>query len=146
MKTTQLHPYLFFDGNCREAMNYYQTILGGSLEMSSMAEMQGAEPSTSTDDERIMHARLVSGDFRLMASDIIKGQEHVVGTNVHLSLLGTNESKLRALFLSFAEQGGKVDLPLEKQFWGDIFGMVTDKYGVHWLVNITEEKKADVAD
>lgn len=146
MKTTQLNPYLFFDGNCREAMNFYQTILGGSLEMSSMAEMQGAEPSTSTDDERIMHARLVSGDFRLMASDIIKGQEHVVGTNVHLSLLGTNESKLRALFLSFAEQGGKVDLPLEKQFWGDIFGMVTDKYGVHWLVNITEEKKADVAD
>ena len=144
MKTTQLHPYLFFDGNCREAMNFYQTMLGGSLELSSMADMQTSEASTNIDDERIMHARLVSGDFRLMASDIIKGQEYSVGNNVHLSLLGSNESKLRALFLSFAEHGGKVDLPLEKQFWGDIFGMVTDKYGVHWLFNITTEEAADV--
>lgn len=146
MKTTQLNPYLFFDGNCREAMNFYQTILGGSLELNVLSDLPGGKENAKEDDGRIMHARLVSGDFRLMASDIIKGQEHVVGTNVHLSLLGTNESKLRALFLSFAEQGGKVDLPLEKQFWGDIFGMVTDKYGVHWLVNITDEKKADVTD
>lgn len=138
MTTAQLTPYLYFDGQCREAMNFYQSILGGALEMSSFGEAPEKD-QTNIDQERIMHAHLKNEGLMLMASDILPDSKQVIGNNVHVSLVGNNESELRAIFLGLSENSGKVDLPLEKQFWGDTFGMLTDKYGIHWMININSQ-------
>ena len=79
----------------------------------------------------------VTSDIVLMASDTMPGMEHDPGSNVHLSLIGPDEQTLTGYFNSLAA-GGAVTMPLEKQFWGDAFGMCTDKFGIHWMVNVGE--------
>ena len=138
MKTAQLTPYIYFDGQCREAMDFYQSVLGGSLEMSSFGEAP-EDDQTNTDKDRIMHASLKNDTLSFMASDILPGSKQVIGNNVHLSIVGNDESRLRAIFLSLQENNGHVDLALQKQFWGDTFGMLTDKYGIHWMINISSD-------
>jgi PhnB protein len=85
------------------------------------------------DKSWIMHASLKGGGVDLMASDSPKASDKAA--KVELSLAGTDESEMRKIFNALAE-GGKVTMPLEKQFWGDTFGMLTDKYGVDWMMNI----------
>jgi PhnB protein len=135
MKPT-LTPYLNFDGNTAEAMKFYQSILGGELTMQTFGEANMAK--TPGERDRILHADLKNDMLSLMASD---GQpDHPVkfGNNIHMSISGADENKLTEFFNKLA-QGGKVDMPLAKQFWGDTFGMLTDKFGVHWMVNITSQ-------
>lgn len=130
-----LCPYLNFDGNAAEAMRFYQQVLGGELVMQTFGE---AIPDTPPEyKDRIMHARLESGAVLLMASDTNPGHggPFRAGNNVHLSLMGSDVTALTAAFHKLAE-GGQVVMPLEKQFWGALFGMVTDKFGVQWMVNI----------
>lgn len=131
---TKLSPYLALDGNAREAMEFYKDVFGGTLEIQSFAEagreMPGAEP------DRVMHARLDAGDIMFMASDSMPGQPSTVGTNVSLSLTGSDVDALTAIFGRLSE-GGQVMMPLEQQFWGDTFGMLTDRYGLQWMVNIS---------
>ena len=131
--SVRLNPYLGFNGKTREAMEFYKSILGGELVMQSFGE-SGASKSEEQND-LIMHAQLTSGDMVIMASD---GGEHNkvdFGNNVSLSLVGEDAVKLTEIFNKLAE-GGTVDMKLEKQFWGDTFGMLTDKFGQHWMVNI----------
>lgn len=131
---TKLSPYLALDGNAREAMEFYKDVFGGTLEIQTFAEagreMPGAEP------DRVMHARLDAGDIMFMASDSMPGQPSTVGTNVSLSLTGSDVDALTAIFGRLSE-GGQVMMPLEQQFWGDTFGMLTDRYGLQWMVNIS---------
>jgi PhnB protein len=134
MKPT-LQPYLGFSGNTAEAMKFYQSVLGGELEIHKFDEYGMSTPETK---DLIMHAVLKNDMLTFMASD--GDMEHPVnmGNNIKMSITGSDEEKLTKYFNGLAE-GGTIDLPLEKQVWGDTFGMLTDKFGVHWMVNISSQ-------
>jgi len=134
---TQLNPYLTFPGTAREAMELYKSVFGGELTLQTFAE--SGMPTKDEDKDKIVHAVLKNDEFTFMASD--GNSEHPVnmGDNISMSLSGEDEAKLKEYFDKLSE-GGKVDMPLAKQFWGDTFGMLTDKFGIHWMVNITAKK------
>ena len=141
MNTSLLFPYLNFDGNCREAMDFYKSVLGGELSLQTGAETPMEMPEEAKN--RIINAELHSDKFRFMASDTMMGDHFVVGNNVHMSLSSTDTEELTKNFTALSE-GGVVDMPLAMQFWGDTFGMLTDKFGIHWMVNITAENNKHV--
>ncbi|WP_433163101.1 VOC family protein [Kribbella sp. CA-247076] len=130
---SRLNPYIQFDGKAREAMEFYQSVFGGELTSSTFAEF-GA--SSGPDDEnQLMHSQLETpSGFTLMASDTPQGMSYNPGQNISVSLSGDDE-ELRGYYEKLAD-GGEVTAPLEKQMWGDEFGMVTDKFGINWMVNI----------
>ena len=132
--STTLYPYLNFNGNAAEAMNHYKSVFGGELKMQTFGESNMAE--TPQEKSLIVHATLKSDAVTIMASDTHPKQPRKFGDNVSLSLQGEDSKRLTDAFNLLAA-GGKVDMPLAKQFWGDTFGMVTDKFGIHWMVNIT---------
>lgn len=129
-----LSPYLTFNGNAAEAMKYYHAILGGELNLQTFGDAKMAR--TPEEKDRIVHANLKSGSLSIMASDSMLERPAKFGDNVHLSISGSDEEKLTKIFNGLAE-GGKVDMPLAKQFWGDTYGQLTDRFGIHWMVNIT---------
>lgn len=133
---TKLNPYISFDGNTREAMEFYHSVFGGELKLSTFAEMGGAPEGM--DPSKIMHSELTADNgITIMAADAATGmREFVVGTNMSLSLGGDNEAELTSYYNKLAE-GGKIEHPLEKASWGDTFGMCIDKFGTFWLVNIS---------
>lgn len=133
MKPT-LYPYLIFPGIAADAMKFYQSILGGELTMSTYGE--AGQPVEEADKSRIIHADLKNDTLTFMASDDNAKQAVIMGSNVHMSIVGTDMALLTKYFNDLAI-GGKIDQPLVKQIWGDTFGMLTDKFGVHWMVNIT---------
>lgn len=131
---TQLNPYLNFKDNAREAMEFYKTVFGGKLLMSTFKDY-GASQDVS-EDNKIMHSMLEADNgITFMAADTPNRMEYKAGTNYSMSLSGDNEAELRGYFEKLSE-GGNVTMPLEKAPWGDTFGMLTDKFGVPWLVNI----------
>jgi len=132
MKAT-LNPYLNFNGNAAAAMKFYKSILGGALTMQTFGEAKMSE--SPKDKDLILHASLKSGSVIIMAADTQPNMPATAGSNVHLSLQGQDAKSLKGIFNKLA-QGGTVDMPLAKQFWGDTFGMLTDKFGVHWMLNI----------
>lgn len=135
---TTLNPYLNFNSNTRDAMRFYQSVLGGQLSMQTFGEAGMAK--TDSEKDLIIHALLKSGEIVIMASEGHPGEEVKFGDNINLSISGSDEETLTKYFNGLAE-GGKVNMPLAKQFWGDTFGMLTDKFGVQWMVNITSEQK-----
>ncbi|WP_420149500.1 VOC family protein [Spirosoma sp.] len=135
-----LNPYLFFDGNCREAMEFYKHVFGGELMLTTFGEGPAdahADPKANSADvkDKIMHARL-TGDVVLLASDNPNGTEAKNSNPFSLSLEGSDEQRLQTYFDKLSENGD-VKAPLVKQFWGDVFGMVTDRFGVNWMVTIS---------
>lgn len=131
----KLAPYLFFKGQSREAMEFYKQVFGGELTMQAYSEVPGDMPGKEEHPDWLMHARL-EGDFTLMASDTNEASPKMA--KVSLSLTGEDEDKLRKVFESLSE-GGKVLSALKKEFWGDTFGSLIDKYGVEWMVNISDQ-------
>jgi PhnB protein len=123
-------------------MEFYKTVFGGELTMQTMGEVpdEAMPPDMKKDEikDMIMHARLSGGDVDLMGSDSQKASK--TAAKIELSLSGTDETKLHKIFDSLSA-GGKVNMPLQKQFWGDTFGMLRDKYGVDWMVNIADKKE-----
>jgi PhnB protein len=136
MAKVTLNPYLFFDGQCREAMEFYKSIFGGEVEVSNYDDIPGSDDAMKG---KVMHAALESDDIQLMASDSPLPDSLGKG-KVSLSLSGFDEAKLRKFFEGLS-QGGKVTSPLKTESWGDTFGMLTDKFDVDWMVNITVDKK-----
>ena len=130
---TVLSPYLHFNGNCKEAMEFYKSVLGGELKISTYADMPDSLPEHK---DRIMHAELRNGSLSFMASDGQPGVNVPFGDNIDMSIIGSDEPKITEYFNKLSE-GGKVEMPLAKQFWGDTFGMFKDKYGVNWMFNIS---------
>src|ERR1700730_2979414 len=114
-------------------MKFYQSVFAGELNMQTFGEANMAE---SPDQKNlIVHAALkVSDTFSLMASDTMPDQPTKPGENVRLSLSGSGNATLTEIFNKLS-QGGQVETPLAKQFWGDIFGMLTDRFRIHWMVN-----------
>ena len=121
-----LTPYLNFNGNTAEAMKFYQSILGGELIMQTFAEAGMAK--TPEEGNRIVHADLKNETLSFMASDGPPSQQVRFGDNIHMSISGTDQNKLTEFFNKLA-QGGKADMPLAKQFWGDTFGMLLPEAG-----------------
>jgi PhnB protein len=139
MDKVTLEPYLFFKGNCREAMEFYKSVFGGELEVQTMGDVPPGTPKMEgTTDDMIMHASLKGGDVNLMASDSQMASDKTA--KVELSLGGTDQAKMHKIFDALAA-GGEVKMALEKQFWGDIFGNLTDKYGIDWMMNIGVPKE-----
>jgi PhnB protein len=135
---TRLNPYVNFIGNARQAMEYYKTIFGGSLKMSTLKDYHASQ--NPVEDDLIMHAELDSGrGVRFMASDTPERREYIPGNNITLTLSGDNEKQLRIYFQELSA-GGTVTMPLEKAMWEDTFGMCIDRFGIGWLVNITARK------
>jgi PhnB protein len=136
---TRLNPYLSFNGNAQEAMEFYHGIFGGNLVLNTFGEAQ--MPAEMADADKIMHAMLeAENGITFMASDTPKGVETTKGTAFSMSLSGDNESELRSYWDKLS-QGGTVREPLVKAPWGDTFGMLTDKYGIEWMVNISGTKE-----
>ena len=135
---TRLNPYLSFEDNARQAMEFYKSVLGGNLVLSTFKESNASQDPS--EDNKIMHGQLEAPHgIVLMGSDTPKGMQYRPGTNGSISLSGDNEAELRGYYKKLSA-GGTVVMPMEKAPWGDIFGMCTDKYGVNWLVNVTAQK------
>ena len=132
---TKLNPYITFGDDARAAMTFYQQVLGGHLELHTFGEYGATDASYA---DLVMHALLETDDgLVLMASDSPPGMARTVGNHITISLSGDDEALLRERFAKLAE-GGSVDVPLEKQMWGDVFGQLTDRFGIGWLVDIAE--------
>lgn len=132
-------PYLFFRGDCAEAMQFYKNIFGGEVSLMKYDDMP--MPGMENAEElkgKIMHALLDAGDVRLMASDTTIASEK--SAKIELSLSGEDEEKLRGYFDGLSS-GGTVKSPLKKEMWGDTYGQLTDKFGIDWMINITAPKE-----
>jgi len=135
---SKLNPYLSFKDNTREAMDFYHTVFGGKLNLSTFKELNASQDPS--EDNLIMHSVLEADNgITFMASDTPKRMEYRPGTNMSMSLSGDNEAELKAYFEKLSE-GGIVTMPLSKAIWGDWFGMCNDKFGVQWLVNIAGQR------
>jgi PhnB protein len=133
--TSRLNPYIGFADTARQAMEFYRDVFGGELTLSTFGESGMAG---GPDADKIMHAQLETpAGYTLMASDTPAGMDRTVGTNVSISLSGDDGDALRGYFSRLAE-GGTVTMPLEKQMWGDEFGMCVDQFGIAWMVNISQ--------
>lgn len=134
---SKLNPYLSFKNNSREAMEFYKTVFGGNLVLNTFGE-SGMSHNPS-EDSWIMHAQLdTDKGFTLMASDTPSDMGEP-SKNGSISLSGDDETELRGYWDKLAE-GATITMPLEKAPWGDTFGMLTDKFGVGWMVNIAGQK------
>ncbi|WP_346237220.1 VOC family protein [Niabella insulamsoli] len=135
----KLNPYLNFDGNAAEAFNFYKSVFGGEFAggITKMGAAPGAENIAEEEKNRVMHVSLPLGNGQtLMASDIVPSMGHKLnaGNNVYLSLHPDTREEADRLFNALAE-GGKVEMPMEDQFWGDYFGSLVDQFGIGWMVN-----------
>jgi PhnB protein len=140
---TRLNPYLGFRDNARQAMEFYQSVFGGELNMSTFAEYQMAEDPAEQD--KIMHAQLESpSGLFLMGADTPNSVDYTPGGSISVSLSGEDHAELTGYWEKLSD-GGTVLEPLAQAPWGDSFGMCVDKFGVMWLVNISgaQEGAAD---
>jgi PhnB protein len=132
---SRLNPYITFPGTARQAMELYKGVFGGTLTMNTFGEFGAPDPATA---DNIMHALLETATgYTIMASDAAPGQEPKPGSNMSVSLSGDDADELRGYWEKLSD-GGAITMPLEKQMWGDEFGMCVDRFGVNWMVNISQ--------
>jgi PhnB protein len=132
--TVNLNPYLTFDGDAREAMTFYERVLGGTLTVTTFGEFGIDDPAIA---DQAMHAALeTASGLTLMAGDTPPGVEHDPGTNVAIILSGDDEAELRGYWEAISERA-EISVPLETQMWGDDFGQCVDRFGIVWMVNIS---------
>lgn len=139
-----VNPYLTFKGNCEEAFNFYKTVFGGDFSylgrFSEMPPQEGVKALPEEDKNKIMHVSLpISKETMLMGSDT--GGEWapktVVGNNFSISVSVNSKEEADRIFNALSE-GGKVTMPMEATFWGDYFGMFTDKFDINWMISYNE--------
>ena len=133
---SRLNPYLSFDGDAKQAMEFYRSVLGGELALNTYGEAGGADGPLA---DKIMHAMLTTDrGFALMGSDTPPDTEHRPGNNFSISISGeADEAEALRGYWSRLAEGGQVHVPMEKQMWGDEFGMLTDKHGINWMIDIS---------
>ena len=136
-----INPYLNFNGNSEAAFNFYKSVFGGEFtalqRFRDVPGLPGADTMSATDKEKIMHVALPIGKGNtLMATDVLESMGHarVSGNNFSISLNVESEQEAQHLFKALSV-GGKIEMPLQKMFWGALFGMFTDQFGIQWMVN-----------
>lgn len=135
---SRLNPYLSFKDNARAAMEFYKGVFGGKLVISTFKEF-GASQNPG-DDNKIMHSMLEADNgITFMASDTPPGMTYRPGANISMALSGDNKAELTAYFEKLSA-GGTIQQPLAQAPWGDMFGMLSDKFGIVWMVNIAGKK------
>ncbi|MDX3522624.1 VOC family protein [Streptomyces scabiei] len=134
---SRLNPYLSFDGDARQALEFYREVFGGELTLNTFGAF-GSPDAPGAD--KIMHGMLETpSGFTLMGADTPPGMEYAPGSSFSVSLSGDDEAELRGYWEKLSA-GATVSVPLDKQMWGDVFGMCTDRFGVPWMVNIGEPR------
>lgn len=135
----KLTPYIHFQGNAEEAINFYADALGGSV---IAINRYGDSPMPADEDYRnkVLHGRLQFGDNVIMISDVFKGQNLSTGGNIQLSIELTEEGQIDSIFAKMSE-GGTITMELQDTFWGARFGMLKDKFGVSWMFNYELKKQ-----
>ena len=133
--TSRLNPYLNFNGNARQALELYASVFGGNLSLNTFAQLGAAD---SPDAERIMHGMLeTDAGYTIMGADITSDMEYHPMTGFSVSLSGDDADILRGYWEKLSASG-TATMPLQRQVWGDEFGMCVDEFGVSWLVNIAQ--------
>lgn len=137
----QLTAYLNFDGNCREAMEFYRQALGGELQVMRFGDGEGKFEIAPGTADRVLHAHLANGAFVLMASDTMPGMPFTVGNSVWLMLPCDDDGEVERLFGALSAGGREIMAPHDS-FWGARFAMLTDRFGMNWMLS---HEKAEVA-
>ena len=133
---SQLNPYLNFNGNARQALEFYTGVFGGDLTLSTFADFGGAG---SPDADRIMHGQLETpAGYTIMAADVTSEMPYERPAGMAVSLSGDDSGAMHGYWEKLSASGA-VTMPLQKQAWGDEFGMCTDGFGIPWLVNISQQ-------
>ena len=133
----EINPYLNFPGNTEEAFNFYKSVFGGEfLTFQRMKDTPDGDKLPPEVQEKVMHVAFPIGHIVLMATDAVEGMGHAIraGNNFTLSISPGSEEEMHQLFNGLAE-GGKVGAPIAKMFWGAYWGMLTDKFGLQWMIN-----------
>lgn len=138
----RINPYLNFDGNCEEAFNFYKSVFGGEFmyigRFGEMPPMEGMPPMSDEFKKRIMHVSLQVGETTLMGSDSggdCGGPRFILGNNISLSISAETKAGADKLFDALSA-GGDTVMPMDEMFWGEYFGMLTDKFGVNWMISV----------
>lgn len=131
--SSKLNPYISFAGDAQPAMEFYKSVFGGDLSLHRYAEMGGEH---TEDADKIMHAALhTDRGYTIMASDVPPGMDHTPGDNIAVSVSGDDAQELRGYWERLSEDG-TITVPLERQMWGDVFGVCVDRFGITWMVSI----------
>ncbi len=132
---SRLNPYISFKDNARQAMEFYKSVFGGTLTLSTFKE------AGAGDSDGVMHSALeAENGLYFMASDTPPGMEPPTGANISISLSGDNEEELSGYWHKLSD-GAAIEAPFAKAPWGDTFGMLTDKFGIRWMVNVAGKKE-----
>jgi PhnB protein len=135
---SRLNPYIHFKDNARQAMEFYKSVFGGKLTLQTFKE--AGMPHDPAEGDKVMHSMLeVENGMTFMGSDTPSHMGFKPGDTITMALSGDNSAELGGYFDKLAA-GGNVTLPLAKAPWGDSFGMVVDKFGIEWMVNISAPK------
>jgi PhnB protein len=136
---SKLNPYIGFKDNARTAMEFYQTVFGGKLDLNTFKEYHASQDPS--EDDKIMHSMLQADNgITFMAADTPNAMEYKPGSSISMSLSGDNLEELTGYFNKLSA-AGKVIMPLAKAEWGDTFGMCMDQFGICWMVNVTAPKE-----
>ena len=145
---TTVNIYLTFNGNCEEAFNFYKSVFGGEFpyvgKFKEMPPQEGMKAMSKEDGEKIMHISLpISQETALMGSDT--GGEwatgYAQGNNFSISIKTDSTTEADRLFNELSA-GGLPSMPMEKTFWGSYFGMLTDKFGINWMISFDQQPQA----
>ena len=139
----QINAYLNFNGNCREAMTFYKDCLGGELTIQTVEGSPVEAQCPFSMRNQILHASLLKDSLVLMASDMVGPDGFIKGNTISLSLNCRSEIEINTFF-SKLSAGGQITHPLEKEFWGATFGVLTDKYGIRWMLNYDKKQSQQV--
>lgn len=134
-----VNPYLNFNGNTEEAFNFYKSVFGGEFAaLQRFKETPHAGNVPTSEQEKMMHIALpIGAGSMIMGTDILESMDNVTfGTNFSIAVSAESEEEARRLFEALSA-GGQVTMPLEKVFWGDYFGMLTDKFSIQWMISYT---------
>lgn len=138
---TSIDPYITFNGNCEEAFNFYKSAFGSEFEFigrfGDMPSQEGLPPMTEEFKKKIMHVSLPIGDTKLMGSD--NGGEWasklIHGNNIAISIKTETKQEADRLFKALSDNGN-ISMPMNETFWGAYYGMLTDKFGIGWMINV----------
>ena len=133
-----LNPYLSFEGDCKAAMEFYRDCFGGTLRIMTVGESPMAASMPAAMHPQVMHANLETTGITIMASDMLDGTKLRIGNSMALMLQCGSEEEIRRLFNALS-RGGTANTPVKVEFWGAMYGDLTDKFGVRWMLNF--EKK-----